>query len=95
MSKEDVVYDAVDRLEWDERNEEDTPHKRLRQVTRRTALTGGIAGLAAVMIEACGGSSSSSSSHGLSSSTAAAASGSSAAAIFGSARRSSSRWSTM
>jgi simple sugar transport system substrate-binding protein len=87
MSKEDVVYDAVERLEWDERKEEDTPHKRLMQVTRRTALTGGIAGLAAVMIEACGGSSSSSSSSSGSSSgtsTAAAAGGGSAASsIFG------------
>jgi len=82
MSHEDVMHDAIERLEWDERAEEDTPQKRLRQITRRTALTGGAAGLAAMMLQACGSSSSKSSS----SSTASAAttsSGSSAAAIFG------------
>jgi simple sugar transport system substrate-binding protein len=85
MSKEDVVYDAVERLEWDERKDEDTPHKRLRQVTRRTALTGGVAGIAAVMIEACGSSSkSSSSSSSAGTGTASAAGGGSAASsIFG------------
>jgi simple sugar transport system substrate-binding protein len=83
MSKEDVVYDAVERLEWDERKQEDTPHKRLRQFTRRTALTGGAAGIAAVMIEACGGSSSSSSSGGGTSTASAAGGGSAAASIFG------------
>jgi simple sugar transport system substrate-binding protein len=82
MSKEDVVYDAVERLEWDERKLDDTPVSRLRQFTRRTALTGGAAGVAAMLIEACGGSSSSSSSSG-GTSTASAASGSSASAIFG------------
>ena len=41
---EDVMGDAVERLEWDERKEEDTPSKRWRQMTRRTALTGGAAG---------------------------------------------------
>jgi simple sugar transport system substrate-binding protein len=85
MSKEDVVYDAVERLEWDERKDEDTPHKRLRQFTRRTALTGGVAGIAAVMIEACGSSSkSSSSSSSAGTGTASAAGGGSAASsIFG------------
>jgi simple sugar transport system substrate-binding protein len=67
--------DAVERLEWDERKEDDSPFKRLKQMTRRTALTGGAAGLATVMLEACGGSSSNSSS--------AASGGSSAASIFG------------
>ena len=85
MSKEDVVYDAVERLEWDERKDDDTPHKRLRQFTRRTALTGGAAGIAAMMIEACGSSSkSSSSSSSAGTGTASAASGGSAASgIFG------------
>ena len=41
MADEDLVYDAVERLEWDERKEDDGPHKRRRQFTRRTALTGG------------------------------------------------------
>jgi simple sugar transport system substrate-binding protein len=84
MSKEDVVYDAVERLEWDERKEEDAPSKRLRQFTRRTALTGGAAGIAAMMIEACGGSKSSSSASSGGTSTASAAGGGSAASgIFG------------
>jgi simple sugar transport system substrate-binding protein len=74
---EDVMGDAVERLEWDERKEDENPLKRWRQLTRRTALTGGAAGLAALALEACGGSSSSGTS------SAQAASGSSAAAIFG------------
>ena len=41
----DILDDAVERLEWDERKEEDTPVKRWRQLTRRTALTGGAAGI--------------------------------------------------
>jgi simple sugar transport system substrate-binding protein len=73
LSEEDVVYDAVERLEWDERKADETPFKRWRQITRRTALTGGAAGIGAMILEACGGSSKSSS----------AASGSSAAGIFG------------
>jgi simple sugar transport system substrate-binding protein len=78
MSELDVMGDAVERLEWDERREEESPLKRLRQVTRRTALTGGAAGLAAVVLEACGGSSGSSSS--------AASGGSAAGGIFGSSK---------
>jgi simple sugar transport system substrate-binding protein len=75
----DILDDAVERLEYDERQEEDTPVKRWKQLTRRTALSGGAAGIAATILAACGGSSSSSSS------TASAASGGSgAAAIFGS-----------
>ncbi len=62
MADPDIVHDAVERLEWDERKEEDSPVKRWRQVTRRTALTGGAAGVAALILEACGSSSSSSSS---------------------------------
>ena len=73
---DDLMGDAIERLEWDERREEETPHKRWRQFTRRTALTGGAAGLAALAIEACGGTSSSSS----------AAGGSAASGIFGSSQ---------
>jgi simple sugar transport system substrate-binding protein len=76
MTPDDIMGDAVERLEWDERKEEETPYKRWRQVTRRTALTGGAAGVAAMILEACGSSSKSTS-------PAAAASGSSAGAIFG------------
>lgn len=71
----DLMGDAVERLEWDERKQEDTPLKRLSQLTRRTALTGGAAGVAALVLEACGSSGSSSS--------AKAATSSGAAAIFG------------
>ncbi len=77
MSDElDYFGDAVERLEWDERKEDDTPVKRWKQFSRRTALSGAAAGVAAMMLEACGGSSSSTSS-------AAAASSSAASSIFG------------
>ena len=33
MSELDILDDAVERLEWDERKEEDTPVKRWRQLT--------------------------------------------------------------
>lgn len=77
MAKEDIIYDAVERLEWDERKEEEDPFTRFKQLTRRTALTGGAAGIAAMVLEACGSSSSSS--------TAKASGGgsSAAASIFG------------
>jgi simple sugar transport system substrate-binding protein len=78
MAKEDIVHEAVERLEWDERKQ-DTPLKKLHQVTRRTALTGGAAGIVALALEACGSSSSTSSVA----SSSAATSGSSAASIFG------------
>jgi simple sugar transport system substrate-binding protein len=61
VSPEDVTGDAIERLEWDERKLPDDPFKRLKQMTRRTALTGGAAAIAAIALEACGGSSSSSS----------------------------------
>src|SRR6201993_157145 len=77
--------DAVERLEWDERKEEETPHKKWRQISRRTALTGAAAGIAAAILEACGSSSSSSSTSatGTGSSNAATTSGSAASSIFG------------
>ncbi|HEY3728469.1 MAG TPA: sugar ABC transporter substrate-binding protein [Solirubrobacteraceae bacterium] len=79
MSDEDVVHEVVERLEWDERKQEETPISKWRQVTRRSALTGGAAGIAALALEACGGSSSSSSTA-----TAASGGGSAASGIFGS-----------
>jgi simple sugar transport system substrate-binding protein len=76
MSKpDDILGDAIERLEWDERNEEDTPAKKWHQVTRRTALSGGAAGIAALILEACGSSKKTS--------TAAAAGSSGASSIFG------------
>jgi simple sugar transport system substrate-binding protein len=74
--------DAVERLEWDERKEEESPLKKWRQMTRRTALTGAAAGIAATILEACG-SSSSSSSTGTGTSKAATGGGSAASGIFG------------
>jgi simple sugar transport system substrate-binding protein len=55
MSDLDPVHDAVERLEWDERREDETPYSRWRAFTRRTALTGGAAGMAALLLQACGG----------------------------------------
>jgi simple sugar transport system substrate-binding protein len=55
VSDHDVVHDAVERLEWDDRKEEPTPHSRLREVTRRAALMGSAAGAAAFALNACGG----------------------------------------
>jgi len=78
MADEDIVHDAIERLEWDERKEEDTPFKNWRQLTRRTALTGGAAAIAATVLEACG------SSKSTSSATAASSSSSSGAGVFGS-----------
>ena len=86
MAKEDLIHDAIERLEWDERKEDETPHKRLRQFTRRSALTGGAAGIAAMVLQACGGSSSSSSSSVTGSASAATGGGSAASGIFGSTK---------
>jgi simple sugar transport system substrate-binding protein len=81
----EIVHDALERLEWDERKQEQTPVSKWHQVTRRTALTGGAAGMAAFLLEACGSSSSSSSSSGTSSASASTG-GSAAAGIFGSSQ---------
>jgi simple sugar transport system substrate-binding protein len=51
----DPVHDAIERLEWADARGEETPHSRLRALTRRTALTGGAAGLATAILTACGG----------------------------------------
>jgi simple sugar transport system substrate-binding protein len=79
MADPGIVHDAVERLEWDERKEDDNPVKKWRQLTRRTALTGGAAGIGALILQACGGSSSSSSTA----TAAGGSSGSAAANIFG------------
>ncbi|MDA0162837.1 sugar ABC transporter substrate-binding protein [Solirubrobacter ginsenosidimutans] len=79
MSELDPVHDALERLEWaDAKAQEETPATRWRAMTRRTALTGGAAGIAAAMLTACG-----SSKTGTSKATAtAAAQGSSGGAVF-------------
>ncbi|MHB1836752.1 MAG: substrate-binding domain-containing protein, partial [Solirubrobacteraceae bacterium] len=79
---EDVAQDAIERLEFSERKEPDSPAKSLRQMTRRTALTGGAAGIAALAIEACGGGGTTSSSASTSASSSSGG-GSGAAGVFG------------
>ncbi|MGH2872310.1 MAG: substrate-binding domain-containing protein, partial [Solirubrobacteraceae bacterium] len=79
MDREDIVNDAIERLEWDERKEDETPYKKLRQLTRRTALTGGAAAIAATVLEACGSTKTSSSS-------AATVSSNKAAGVFGTSK---------
>jgi simple sugar transport system substrate-binding protein len=54
----DFVNEALERLEWADSKQEQTPETKKRAVTRRTALTGGAAGIATAIIAACGGSSS-------------------------------------
>jgi simple sugar transport system substrate-binding protein len=78
VSAEDFMGDAVERLEWDERKEDENPFKRWRQMTRRTALTGGAGGIAAMILEACGSSKKTSS--------AAASGGGGASGIFGTSK---------
>jgi simple sugar transport system substrate-binding protein len=58
MSDLDPVHDALERLEWAEAKQDpdDSPVTRWRAMTRRTALTGGAAGIAAAMLAACGSS---------------------------------------
>ena len=52
MSELDPVHDALERLEWvDAKAQEETPVTRWRAMTRRTALTGGAAGIAAAMLD--------------------------------------------
>ncbi len=84
MSDEDLVGDAIERLEWDERKQEDTPYKRLRQITRRTALTGGAAAIAATVLEACGSSSKTTSSAATTSSGGGSGGG---AGVFGASKK--------
>jgi simple sugar transport system substrate-binding protein len=75
MSHEDVVGDAIERLEWKDRKVPEGPHKNWRQLTRRTALTGGAAAIAAAALEACGSSKST---------TSAAAASGGGGGVFGS-----------
>jgi len=55
MSGLDPVNDALERLEWQDAREEQTPQSRLAAITRRTALTGSAAALVSTAIAACGG----------------------------------------
>jgi simple sugar transport system substrate-binding protein len=55
MSELDPVHEAIERLEWEDAKQEETPHTRWAAFTRRAALTGGAAGLVSTLIAACGG----------------------------------------
>ncbi|HEX3804618.1 MAG TPA: substrate-binding domain-containing protein [Solirubrobacteraceae bacterium] len=73
---DDTLGDAIERLEWNDEKSGDV--SKFAQISRRTALTGGAAGLAAALLEACG------SSNNSGTGTAKASSGSSpVASIFG------------
>jgi simple sugar transport system substrate-binding protein len=61
VSELDPVNEAVERLEWADGKDEETPASRLRALTRRSALTGGAAGIVATMLAACGSGSTKSS----------------------------------
>jgi simple sugar transport system substrate-binding protein len=76
MSQLDPVHEAIERLEWLDAKEEETPHTRLAAFTRRAALTGGAAGLVSTLIAACGG-------DGNEPNTSAAQSGTPASGVFG------------
>jgi simple sugar transport system substrate-binding protein len=76
MSQLDPVHEAIERLEWQDSKQDETPHTRLAAITRRAALTGGAAGLVATMIAACGG-------DGNKPGTSAAQSGTPASGVFG------------
>jgi simple sugar transport system substrate-binding protein len=80
----DAVDEVVERLEWTDGEPDSKAHKRWRDVTRRTALTGAGAGIATLLLEACGGGKKSSSTG---TSTAAAQSGTPAAGVFGSQKK--------
>jgi simple sugar transport system substrate-binding protein len=82
----DFADDALERLEWQDAREEETPHSRLRALTRRTALTGGAAGLATAILTACGGGGDDSSS-GTTSTAKAQASGTPASGIFDTSKK--------
>ena len=83
MSPEDFLGDSVERLEFDERREPESPAKRMKQVTRRTALTGGAAGIAAIALQACGGSSKGTKNTGTGTASASSGGGGAASGIFG------------
>jgi simple sugar transport system substrate-binding protein len=57
VSELDPIHEALERLEWHDEQQEETPQSRLRAFSRRTAMTGGAAGLAATILAACGSSS--------------------------------------
>ena len=55
MSELDPVNDALERLEWQDAREDQTPRSTFKAMTRRAALTGGAAAMVSTAIAACGG----------------------------------------
>jgi simple sugar transport system substrate-binding protein len=82
MSELDPINEAIERLEWEDGKEEETPHTRLRAFTRRAALMGGAGGLASAILAACGGSGSSSKTATGAAAATSTASGTPASGIF-------------
>jgi simple sugar transport system substrate-binding protein len=80
VSDHDAAEEVIERLEWADGDAE-TPQSRLRNVTRRTALTGAAAGLATLVLEACGGG------GNKTTTTTAGAAGTPAAGVFGSQKK--------
>jgi simple sugar transport system substrate-binding protein len=80
MSELDPVNDALERLEWQDAREDETPRSRLAAMTRRAALTGGAAAMVSTAIAACGG-------DGNKPATSSAQGGSPAKGIFDSSKK--------
>jgi simple sugar transport system substrate-binding protein len=78
MAHDDLLGDAIERLEWAERRAAEPASKRA-SMTRRSVLAGGASGLAAAMLAACGGSS------GATTTGATSPGANSATAVFGTA----------
>jgi len=54
MSEFDLGNEAIERLEWSDSKQSETPHSKARAVTRRAALGGGAGALAAFMLSPAG-----------------------------------------
>jgi simple sugar transport system substrate-binding protein len=50
MSENDVIGDVIERLEWKDSKQPETPQSKARAVTRRSALAGGAGALAGIMM---------------------------------------------
>ncbi|MGH2860544.1 MAG: substrate-binding domain-containing protein [Solirubrobacteraceae bacterium] len=81
MPEPDAIGEALERLECSDKRSENI--SKAAQITRRTALTGGAAGLAAALLEACGSSSNSGTTTASGATTTATTTTSPASSIFG------------
>ena len=76
---DDAADEVLERLEFTDDRDERKAQQRWRQLTRRTALSGGAAGLATLILQACGGGGN----DNTGSTSTAAAQGTPASGIFG------------